>query len=414
MAEALNRLTAMQISRLTAPGYYPDGGRLWLQVTKTGNKSWIFRFDLDGKRYEMGLGGLRDVTLQESRRKAVECRKQLADGKNPLIIKRAEREARVLEAGRSKTFDDCATAYIAAHRDSWKNDKHVQQWENTIKVYAKPKIGSLPVASVDTALITKILSPIWKTKTVTAKRLRARIENILDWAKVAGYRSGENPARWKGHLDKMLASPGKVSKTAHFAALPWSDVGAFMVELRKQQGIAARGVELAILTAARSGEIRGATWAEFDLDSALWTIPSKRMKAGREHRIPLSKQAVAMLKAMPRFSDDRHALVFPGAKEGKPLSDMSLTAVLRRMGRDEITVHGFRSTFRDWCAEASSFPRAVAEHALAHRLPDKTEAAYQRGDLIEKRTLLMQAWANYCDKPAAPAKVIPFVQIATA
>ncbi len=403
MADTLNRLTALQISRLTEPGYFTDGGGLYLSVSKTGTKSWIFRYDWQGKRHEMGLGSLKTVLLQTARTKARDCRQQILDGINPLVAKRATRRASALERARAITFDQCATAFIAAHRDGWKNPKHIKQWENTLTDYASPKVGKLSVADVDTALVRKILEPIWKTKTVTAKRLRARIENILDWATVAGYRTGDNPARWKGHLDKMLAAPGKVAKTAHFAALPWSEVGQFMVDLRQQQGIAARGVELAILTAARSGEIRGATWAEIDLDGALWTIPADRMKAGREHRIPLSKQAVALLNALPRNGE----FVFPGAKakDGKPLSDMSLTAVLRRMKRGDITVHGFRSTFRDWCAEASNFPRAVAEHALAHKLPDKTEAAYQRGDLLTKRVALMTAWANYCDRSKAPANV---------
>ncbi len=401
MADTLNRLTALQIGRLTEPGYFADGGGLYLAVSKTGAKSWIFRYDWLGNRHEMGLGSLKTVLLQTARTKARDCRQQLLDGINPLAAKRATRQASALERARNITFDECAKSFIAAHRDSWKNPKHIKQWENTLTDYASPTVGKLAVADVDTGLVRKILDPIWKEKTVTAKRLRARIESILDWAKVAGYRTGDNPARWKGHLDKMLAAPGKVTKAGHFAALPWTEVGQFMVELRQQQGIAARGLEMAVLTAARSGEIRGATWAEIDLDGALWTIPAERMKAEREHRIPLSKQAVTLLKAMPRNG----ALVFPGAKEGKSLSDMSLTAVLRRMKRSDITVHGFRSTFRDWCAEASNFPRAVAEHALAHKLPDKTEAAYQRGDLLTKRISLMTAWANYCDRTKAPANV---------
>ena len=394
MASVLNRLTALQIGRMTQKGYFADGGGLYLVIKSTGGKSWVFRYDRQGKRHEIGLGGLKTVSLQTARTVARECRQQIIDGIDPLVARQASLQATALEAARAVTFDECVKSFVKAHRDSWKNAKHIQQWENTLRDYASPKIGKLSVAAVDTTLVRQILDPIWKSKTVTAKRVRARIEAVLDWAKVAGYRTGDNPARWKGHLDVMLASPSKVTKAGHFAALPWGEVGKFLADLRRQDGIAARGVELAILTATRSGEIRGATWDEFDLDAALWTIPATRMKAGKEHRVPLSKQAVSLLEKIPRNGD----YVFHGAKQGKPLSDMSLTAVLRRMGRDDITVHGFRSTFRDWCAEASNFPRTVAEHALAHKLPDKVEAAYQRGDLLAKRTSLMTAWANYCDR----------------
>lgn len=277
---------------------------------------------------------------------------------------------------------------------------------DTVNTYASPVIGALPVATVDTALVVKVLSPIWQSKTETATRLRGRIESILDWATVSKYRQGDNPARWRGHLENLLANPHKLAKVEHHPALPWQDMGAFMAALRKQEGIAAKAVEFAILTAARSGEVRAATWAEIDFDAGIWTVPAEHMKMNREHRVPLSKAAVVLLKAMPRMGE----LIFPGAKEGKPLSDMSLTSVLRRMERRDITVHGFRSSFRDWCAEsvANAFPREVCEHALAHSLPDKVEAAYRRGDLIEKRVLLMQAWADYCTTiQQATAKVKP-------
>lgn len=275
--------------------------------------------------------------------------------------------------------------------------------KNTLATYASPLLGALPVAEIDTALVVKVLGPIWETRTETATRVRGRIEKVLDWATVSKYRQGENPARWRGHLDKLLANPSKVVKVAHHPALPWRDMGAFMAALRAQEGVAARALEFVILAAARSGEVRGATWEEIDLGAHLWIVPAERMKAKKEHRVPLSRSALALLKKLPREGN----LVFPGAREGKALSDMSLTAVLRRMQRTGITVHGFRSTFRDWCAESTGFPREVCEHALAHSLPDKVEAAYRRGDLLDKRILLMQAWADYCARPATAAKVTP-------
>lgn len=360
----------------------------------------------------MGLGAVHTVTLPEARAKAKECRLILLEGKDPLETRKASKLAEALERAKMMTFDQCAAAYIAAHRSGWKNAKHASQWGNTLETYASPIIGKMPVALVDTALVVKVLSqrgkdklPLWESKTETATRLRGRIESILDWATVSKYRQGDNPARWRGHLDNLLADPSRSKRTVHHPALPWQAVGAFMATLRKQEGIAAKAVELAILTACRSGEVRLATWAEFDLDAALWVIPAERMKAKREHRVPLSAAALALLESMPRMGN----LVFPGAKPGKPLSDMSLTAVLRRMKRGDITVHGFRSSFRDWCAEsvANAFPREVCEHALAHSLPDKVEAAYRRGDLIEKRTMLMQAWADYCGKVPEAASVTP-------
>jgi integrase len=405
-------LTAAAVSRASKPGYYGDGAGLYLQVSSTGTKSWIFRYSRAGKERQMGLGALHTVSLSDARDKAKECRASLLAGTDPLDARNAEKLASKLEEAKTVTFDYCATEYIAAHRGSWKNAKHAAQWKSTIATYASPIIGSLPVSSIDTALVVKVLQPIWQTKTETATRLRSRLENILDWATVSKFRAGENPARWKGHLDNLLADPNKVARVEHHAALPWQEVGEFMADLRQREGIAARAVEFGILTAARSGEIRGAKWGEIDLDNAVWTVPAERMKAGREHRVPLSTAALRLLKAMPRLGDH----VFPGQRGDVPLSDMSLTAVLRRMDRSEITVHGFRSTFRDWCAESvgNSFPREVCEHALAHSLPDKVEAAYRRGDLIEKRKVLMQVWADYCGKPAASASVSPLRRDAAA
>jgi integrase len=398
-------LSALAVSRASKPGYYGDGAGLYLQVSKAGTKSWIFRFTLAGKQREMGLGALHTITLAQAREKAKACRASLLDGVDPLDVRNSAKLDAALERAKTVTFDHCAQQYIAAHRGSWKNAKHAAQWESTIATYASPIIGQLPVALIDTALVVKVLQPIWQEKTETATRLRSRIENILDWATVSHFRTGENPARWRGHLENLLADPNKVARVAHHPALPWQEIGSFMAELRQREGTAARAVEFAILTAGRSGEIRGARWNEFDLTAAVWTVPAERMKAGREHRVPLSTAALTLLKALPDVGD----FVFPGQREGAMLSDMSLTAVLRRMDRKDITVHGFRSTFRDWCAESvgNSFPREVCEHALAHSLPDKVEAAYRRGDLIEKRKALMQVWSDYCNKPHTKASIAP-------
>jgi integrase len=340
----------------------------------------------------MGMGSVSTVALAEARIRAKANRQLLIDGKDPIDARDSARLEAALERARMMTFDQCAAAYIAAHRGSWRNPKHADQWTNTVKTYASKSIGSLPVAAVDTALVVKVLAPIWHTKTETASRLRGRLERILDWATTSKYRQGDNPARWRGHLENLLAQPTRIAQVAHHAALPWQEMGEFMAALRAREGIAARALEFAILTAGRSGEVRGATWAE--INQGVWIIPAERMKMHREHRVPLSTAAQALLDSMPRLGD----LIFPGTKLKRPISDMSTTAVLRRMKRSDITVHGFRSTFRDWCSEsvANSFPREVCEHALAHSLPDKVEAAYRRGDLIEKRTLLMQAWADYC------------------
>jgi integrase len=406
MPRLIEKLTPLAVSRAKLPGYYGDGAGLWLQVSPVGTKSWIFRFTRAGRQREMGLGAIHTVSLSEARAKAKTCRQQLLDGLDPISVREAAKLAQALEQARAMTFDQCAAAYIKAHRDGWRNAKHAAQWENTIATYASPIFGDLPVTSVDTALVMKALHPIWTEKTETASRLRGRIESILGWATTSGYRQGDNPARWRGHLQNLLAAPEKVRKVEHHPALPWREIGGFMVDLRAREGIAARALELAILTAARSGEVRGMRWDE--LDGKVWTIPANRMKAGREHRVPLSSAVLSLLERMPRVGD----YVFPGAKKGSLLSDMSLTAVLRRMGHEDITVHGFRSTFRDWCAESTNFPREVAEHALAHQLPDKVEAAYRRGDLIEKRILLMQAWADFCAKDFRTYSAVPIRNIA--
>ncbi|CAG9932225.1 tyrosine-type recombinase/integrase [Candidatus Nitrotoga arctica] len=388
----LNRLSVTKVNALIERGYYADGGGLYFRVSAFSTRSWAFRYTRAGKAREMGLGAYPDVTLKEARERAAEARKQLREDIDPIDQRQEAKSAMIATRAAVLTFDQCATAYIAAHRSGWKNAKHADQWKNTISTYASPIIGAVSVDLVSTVTLLKILEPIWTTKTETASRLRGRIESMLDWATVRGYRKGDNPARWKGHLDKLLAAPSKVRKIEHHAALPYSDVGAFLAELRQQAGMGARALEFAILTVARSGEVRGATWAEVDINSAVWTIPAERMKAGREHRIPLSEAALELLRALPRI--DGSDLLFPNTK-GTELSDMTLTAVLRRMGRP-VTAHGFRSSFRDWAGETTAYPREVIEHALAHQLKDKAEAAYARGSLFDKRRRLMADWAAYC------------------
>ncbi len=405
MARAVERLTALGVARLKKPGYHPDGAGLYLQVSPSGSKSWVFRYKLDGRPREMGLGSLSAFTLAEARERAKAQRQQLADGVDPIEAKRAATVARRLADANVITFDKAAESFIAANASGWRNEKHRYQWRATLATYASPVIGTVPVAEVTTEMVLRILSPIWTTKTETAVRVRGRIEKVLGWATVHGYRVGDNPAAWRGHLSEALPKPAKVSAVEHHAALPYTEVGAFLRDLRTRAGTAARALEFIVLTACRTGEAIGATWGEVDIHGAVWTIPAKRMKAGREHRVPLSAPVLELLRSLP--AGDAAAPVFPGAK-GKPLSNMSCIAVLRRMERTDVVPHGFRSTFRDWCAETTSYPRDVAEMALAHAIGDKVEAAYRRGDLFEKRTALMTEWANYCAAPtAAPATVIP-------
>lgn len=401
----ISKLSATGVAKLKAAGYYGDGGGLWLQVSAAGTKSWIFRFTIAGKAREMGLGALHTFSLAEAREKAHACRKQVSDGIDPIEARNATRLTTAAGAARAMTFDQCAEAYIETHRAGWRNPKHGEQWTNTLSTYASPVFGKLSVAAVDTALVMKVLTPIWTTKTETAKRVRGRIESVLSWATVQKHRQGDNPARWRGHLDQLLAKPEKIpgAKVEHHAALPYVQIGAFMRKLRAEQGTAARAVELIILTATRTSEVLNATVSEFDHDTKVWTIPGERMKAGEEHRVPLSKPAMRLItSAIP---EEGSPYLFPGAKEGRPLSNMAGLQLLKRMGYGEFTVHGFRSTFRDWAAEQTNIPREVAEAALAHKVKDKTEAAYLRADLLEKRAKLMQAWADYCSREALPANV---------
>ena len=415
MARQQQRLSALQVTKLTKPGLYGDGGGLTLQITATGAKSWLLRYMVAGKPFGMGLGPTHTVSLAEARQKALDARKLLIDGINPLAAKKQNQIAAALADAKMMSFDQCAEAYILAHKAGWKNAKHGDQWTNTLNTYASPVFGHLPVAEIDTGLVVKCLAPIWESKTETASRVRGRIESVLGWATTSGYRTGENPARWKGHLENLLATISKTSRTKNHPSLPWPRIGAFMSALRVREGVSARAVEFAILTACRSGEVRGAQWAEFDTAGKLWTIPAERMKAKREHQVPLSDAALALLESLPK--DDDAEVVFAGTKK-QPLSDMSLTAVIRRMNGDEkpvwadangnsITVHGFRSTFRMWAAESTNYPREVAEHALAHQLPDAVERAYQRGSQFAKRAALMAEWAVYCATVPTDAVVKP-------
>ena len=378
----------------TKAGYHFDGAGLYLQVSKSGSKSWIMRYTLGGKPCEMGLGSFVTFSLADARKRATAQRKLLADGIDPLAKKHGDVLAKRMADANIITFDKAAADYIQANSPAWRNAKHGDQWRNTLATYASPVIGTLPVSKIETAHVLRILSPIWATKTETATRVRGRIEKILDWAKVQGFRAGDNPAAWRGHLSEALPTPSKVANAGHHAALAWVEIGAFMVALRATQGAGARAMELIILTATRTSEVLNAKWTEFDLDAGMWVIPKERMKGFREHRVPLSAAALAVLdKAKAESTGCEY--VFMGRKQ-KSLSNMVCLATLKRMGRSDLTVHGFRSTFRDWVSESTSYPRDVAEMALAHAIEDKSEAAYRRGDLIEKRRALMSDWATHC------------------
>jgi integrase len=405
MARRSNRLSAVEVRTLGRKGMYHDGGGLYLQVSAGGAKSWIYRFTLDGRAREMGLGPVHAIPLAEARKRAAECRRMRVDRIDPIEARSEHRGWKKLEAAKAITFDACAAAYIAAHEASWRNAKHRDQWRNTLTSYAGPVFGSLPVQSIDVGLVMQALEPIWHTKPETASRLRGRIEAVLDWATARSYRNGENPARWRGHLDKLLPARSKVHKVTHHPALPYNEMADFAAGLRNQEGVAARALEFLILTAARTGEVINAPWDEVDLDGKLWVVAAARMKAGREHRVPLSVAAMGVLEQMKEIRESE--FVFAGGKRDNPLSNMAMLAVLKRMGRGDLTTHGFRSTFRDWAAECTNFPREVVEMALAHTIESKVEAAYRRGDLFQKRRQLMEAWARFCVTVRSRAEVVP-------
>jgi integrase len=403
MPPKAKELSALEVGRLKAPGMHAVGGvaGLYLQV-KPPARTWVLRVTIGEKRRDMGLGGFPDVTLATAREKAREARLQIERGIDPIEARKAARSALKASAAAARTFADCATGYVEAMGAEWRNPKHRQQWVNTVEQYANPVIGTMLVRDVQLAHVLKILEPIWKTKTETASRLRGRIEAILGWATVRGYRSGDNPARWRGHLDKLLPAPSKVAKVEHHEAMAPDALPGFLRALREKHGIGARALELLILTATRSGEVRGARWPELNLEKGEWVIPAERMKAGKEHRVPLAPAAVKLLRALPHI--DGTDLVFPSTR-GTPLSDMTLTKIMRDMGHEAVP-HGFRSTFRDWASERTNYPREVAEMALAHAIGDKVEAAYRRGDLMEKRTRMMADWARFCERPPAQGPAV--------
>jgi integrase len=380
---------------------------LALQVLPSGGRSWILRMTIGSKRRDMGLGGFPDVTLAQAREAAREARAKVRAGIDPIDDARASISRLKASQAAALTFDQCAEAYIKSQEPKWDNAKSPSQWRNTLKTYASPHMGSLLVRDVDLPHVLAALKPIWETKTETASRVRSRIQAVLDYAKACKYRTGENPAVWGGHLDKILPAPGKVTAVEHFSALPYGELGSFMEGLRKAAGTGARALEFTILTAARSGEVRGATWLEVDLDAGLWVVPGERMKSKKEHRKPLSKSALKLLKALPRVAGTEY--VFP-APRGGMISDATMGAVLKRMGVP-VVPHGFRSTFRDWAAEKTNYPGELAEMALAHTVSDKVEAAYRRGDLYMKRVMMMEDWDKFCGTPS-PVKgaVVPMAK----
>ena len=400
MGRKAHELSALEVARLKKPGLHAVGGvaGLHMQINQNTARSWILRAMVGTKRRDMGLGGFPDVTLAGAREKAREARLKIEHGVDPILARQQADSALKAIQARAITFDEAARLFIDSRSDEWRNPKHRAQWSATLATYASPVIGKLLVSDIDQSHVLAVLEPIWKTKTETASRLRGRIESVLNWATSRGQREGLNPARWKGHLENLLSKPSKITKVDHHTALAIDAVGSFMADAGTRAGMAAPALMFLVLTAARSGEVRGATWAEFDLTAGVWTIPGDRMKSGKEHRVPLSAWALRIVRDQLRIEDTE--LVFP-APRGGMLSDMTLTALMRRMGLAAVP-HGFRSTFRDWCAERTNYSRELAEQALAHALENKVEAAYRRGDMLEKRRHMMEAWAAHCER-VAPA-----------
>lgn len=412
MLRTIQRLSGLSVDRAEAPGRYHDGGGLYLQVGPSGTKSWVFRYFFAGRRPEMGLGPYPDVSLAAARRAAQDARALVRAGADPISNRDAERARLRLETARRFSFKEVAELYIQGLEHHWRNGKHRQQWRSTLDTYAYPVLGAKPIAAVDTELVKRVLKPIWNTKRETASRLRGRLERILGWATAEGWRTGDNPARWVGHLKTSFEREGKSPEVKHHAALPIDALPAVYRRLRDSEGMAALAVRFVILTAARASEVAGARWSEIDLDKKTWTVPAGRMKAGREHRVPLSTEAIAILKERDkvRLGD----LVFPGWKTGKPLSLASLSKALRVADDSGATVHGFRSTFRDWASERANATREVAEMALAHAIKDKVEAAYRRGDLMDRRAPLMERWATFAtvERPSAEVIILATVGVA--
>ena len=383
-------LKSKKIKNLTKPGKYSDGNGLYLNIRSSGTKSWVYRYQLNGKRKEIGLGSTKNISLKEARELAADATKLRNKGGDP----KAHKAKLKADNNNTRTFEQCAVEYIKAHKPSWKNEKHASQWVNTLTKYAYPHIGTLPVGEIDNATIMAVLNPIWKTKTETASRVRGRIESILSWAIVKEYRSAPNPAIWRGNLEILLPKRSKIQKPKHHAALPHADSPELMKQIRASKSVSARALEFTILTACRTQESIGAKWNEIDLNNNIWTIPAERMKAGREHRVPLSTQALSLLNNLYRTND----YLFPGLKKDKPISNMSMLKFLKKdLGHSNITVHGFRSSFREWVSEASTYSAELGESALAHINSNKVEAAYQRSDLLKKREAMMQDWADYLE-----------------
>ncbi|MEI7668575.1 MAG: integrase arm-type DNA-binding domain-containing protein [Pseudomonadota bacterium] len=404
MARQIGKLTAIEVAKKKESGVYADGGNLYLQVTKTASKSWLFRYMLAGKSREMGLGSVTDLSLSVAREKAAEYRKLVNEGIDPINNRKQDNAKKRLEEAKIITFKECGEKYIAAHSPTWRNAKHAWQWQNSLEKFVYSVFGDISVQDIDTNLVMKALEPIWKTKTETATRVRGRIEVILDWAKVREYRTGENPARWRGHLENLLPRPSKFQKIEHQPSLSYQKIGDFMQSLKKQEGMAALALQFTILTAARTSETICATWQEIDLQKKVWIVPANHTKAGREHRVPLSETAIAILHEAKKQNEllgyqSKNAdsdFIFSGFKQGKHLSNTAMLMLLRRMKSDDITVHGFRSSFRNWAAEQTNYPREIAEAALSHTSGDKVEIAYLRSDFFEKRRQMMDAWSRYC------------------
>lgn len=399
MPKKAKELSALEVKRLNKPGHHPVGGvaGLLMQVTPTGAKSWILRVTVGARRRDMGLGGFPDVPLVSARDKAREARELIAKGIDPVAQKKAAKAILMAADAKLITFDECARRFMESKTKEFSNPKHSAQWKSTLDTYASPFIGNLPVDRIELAHVVQVLSPIWDSKTETASRVRGRIESVLSWATVSGFRAGDNPARWKGGLDIVLPKPSKISKVKHHTALPWQTMPEFMPALRKQAGMGAKALEFAIMTAARSGEVRFATWHEVDLKAKLWIVPASRMKSKKAHTVPLTNDAVKLLTALPRL--DGCDYIFPSARGGM-LSDMTMSKVLKSMGVDAVP-HGFRSSFKDWARNNSRFPDEVSELALAHVSTDATRAAYARDELLPQRTKLMEAWMQFINTPAA-------------
>ena len=399
MARTIDRLSPVQLRRLPT-GMHLDGAGLYLHVNEAGARSWIFRYMRYRRPRQMGLGPLHTVSLKEARQLAIDCRRQLLDGIDPIDARNAKRIRTRLAAALEVSFEQDAKAYIEAHQAGWKNKKHIDQWTNTLKAYVFPVFGKTPSRAVDTPLVVKALEPIWTTKPETAGRVRGRVESILDWAKAIGHREGENPARWRGHLENLLPRRDKVRKVRHHPAMPFDDLPEFMAALVDRPVAAARALQFTIFTAARTEEVLGARRGEIDRAKKLWTVPEGRMKGSKEHRVPLSDAAIDVLQKAGCFDGDANGYIFAGAKRSKPLSNMAMLKLLQqRMAHPELTVHGFRSTFSDWTSERTYFAPEVREMALSHAIDNKVEAAYRRGELLEKRRELMDAWAYFCVTP---------------